>query len=265
MKKSQNVKSWIVGIATLTLGVASSLPADAALTGGYFNGKMNLGQVRADVDVFIKAGADASFGLIFFQEVEQERTHGGFFRIEELPDGTQSWIRLYQGREGVLRSNSEQKPVLKGIYTTISGSKKLRLIPAEGSSLCKSEFNEIEVEPADDEQWQEFQATDISFPRGEHGSRGQLKGNQLFSGSLIFLKTSHDGAFVLGQFAPGLVTLRPQILDPQSLSGWALGRDLVGVGALIYQSRNSRYKLMAIELSANQERCLDQTTWLKSR
>jgi hypothetical protein len=268
-KMKINIKTIATSAALVTSVIVLIIPtlAAAAVPNGYFSSKqMKMGQKSGDVDVYIQSSADVAFGLILFQEDGNERGQGGFYRIEELPDGTQAWIHLYQGEGGFLRTNPDELPALKGIYTANTNDPKLRLIPAEGSALCQNEFREILVEPkSGDDEWREFPTQDLVFPRGERGSKGTLTGGKLFTGSLIFEGSSHSaGTFILGPQAPGVATIRAQVMDPQSLSGWSLSRNLLGVAASIYQSRE-RVKLVVIEYSNNQDRCMDPTTWLKSR
>lgn len=265
-----------LGLSTLAIGPA---PARAEIKTESFSGKILLQENRkSNVRVFIRtnplkegaAGVDAAFGLILFTD-GSDRDRGGLFRIEELPDGTQSWIRLYQGGGQYVRANTEQTPALKGVVTQLDQGSRLRLVPAEGSKLCQGQgegrFRAISVESDSDEDWIEFPSRDLQFSEGDRGSRGTLK-NGGFSGTLVFEDSAHEGSFAFGSLGSGLSVVRAQKLDPQSISGWSLSREILGVAAAlsfrgIFGGRG--IELVLIQLPLNEENCTDTTVKLRSK
>lgn len=227
--KNRNLRI-LLGMLTALCPIASN----ATIVTGHYKGKLTQSNVSKalKVQVFIHASPvagenDSGYGLIFYNDVNQS-PRAGVFRIEELPDGTQAWIRLYQDKGNYLRTNASQTPALRATLTQEESKLRLRIAPAEGSELCQSEFTKIVAEPGTDAGWIEFPTRGFYLPEGYNESKGTLS-SEKFQGTLVFKDSSHEGSFALSKLAGGLALLRAQVMDPQSISGWSLSRSLVGV------------------------------------
>jgi len=249
-------------IILTTMIILSSLSANAALQSGFYSGELDSGAAeKTSVKVFVQSqNQDTAYGLIL---TKGDNSRGALYYIEELPDGTQSWIHLYQGG-GVLRSNADKQSTFKGMPIS---ARDLRLVPADKSSLCQGKVREIHLTKDSGPAWQDFQ--EMQFTSGERNSNAVLKGLQLM-GSLMFEDASFSGTFSLGKIASGLASLRAQVLSPDSLSGWALSREMLGIAVMLKDNSGGFFggsevnKLTVIKLPVNQENCLDTTTSIRN-
>lgn len=237
----------------IVCGILGTFSAKAAITSGAYSSR--------DTKVLIQAqpptNPDTIYGLIL-----NEDTHrGALYRIEELADGTQAWIHLYQGANKILMSNADEAPSYKGL---VQSDGSLQLTATSGSSSCQGAA-QIVVNPERDISWQDF--TNDTFPNGDNSSKLVLQAGQ-FAGSLIFSDASFTGSFALSKLAPGLASVRMQVLDASSISGWSLSRDMLGV---VVETQNaggffsSSYKALTIlKLPLNQRNCMDATVTMKT-
>ena len=259
-------------ILSMLVPLLLSATASAEIQNGHFVGHLRaLQDVRREVQVFIQSekeadGENSTFGLILDLD---HHSIGAIFRIEELPDGTQSWIHLYQGEGHYLTSNTSESAALKGVTETIDRTPYLKLVPAEGNPLC-GDLRDILVETVngDRQKWLPFpQDGEINFFSEERRSHGVLKNGQ-FTGDLVFNASSHDGTFALGNVAPEISTLRAKVLSPKTISGWSLAPNLLGVGVLIFHNPIIGWKhidMSVIELPVKQESCFTSVTTMSNR
>jgi len=257
-------KTILTATMILSISVISALSAQAAIRSGTYKGELKSinGNEDGEVTVLIQAKPPTDPDVIYGVILNKKEQSGSIYRIEELADATQAWINLYQGKNNILVTNPNQVATLKA---TISFDGSLRLVPNDTSSICANTISKIEVKPSEETAWQDF--SDNSFPNGTNGSKLELQQGQL-SGSLVFSNASYSGSFALSKLAEGMASVRARVLSPNSLSGWALSREILGI-AIAVKSRggfwDSEYQaLNFVKLPVNQEQCMNITTSVKT-
>lgn len=251
--------------------------SQAELKSGYFEGKAVLSnqdeeqeeeQEDEDVQIFVNVTEEDpafAFGLIILKGEKASA-----YRIEELEDGTQSWIALFQSGDHYLRVKDDFLPLFKG-YGTRNEKKRLTLrLVTQGASSAFGGIKEIHAKQVYKKEWLAFSDPKVGFPmeftdveKESHGVLDRSQHLSHFRGLLAFDGgVSLEGNFSLTAGTPYLAAVRSQVLNPENLSGWSQAREMLGVAALIFhkgkkgrflglRNENPKYELMFIRLSGN--------------
>ncbi|MEK6705274.1 MAG: hypothetical protein AABZ06_05755 [Bdellovibrionota bacterium] len=261
MKTTKHKKENCMAVTVLgALGLILSSTASAEIKDGYFSVKeKDLKGKKTEARVFIKTSGErnSAYGLIL-----HANGTGALFRVEELPDGTQAWLPIFQKSGHFLGVNEDQAPALKGSVSTVSGRASIRLVPTQ-NSVCK-DIVEIEGKESGQQSLGLLPDKEIKLS-GERGSKGLLTSHQ-YQGSLVFDTASHEGSFSLNQIAPGLATLRARVIDSESINGWSVSRDVLGLSVMIHKKgcllSSAGNELVVVNTPEAKESCAQNTVSL---
>ena len=249
----------------------------AELKSGYFEGTAELAQnKKEEVQIFVRVTEEdptLAFGVILRAD------KASLYRVEELEDGTQSWMPLFSGQDHYVRVNGDFSPVYKGYGTPKEGSKSkrlaLKLLSLDGNNT--GGVRSIEAEQVYQKEWKALLEPNgqlhIDFNEADRSSKGSLEGSQ-FRGTLVFDSVSLEGNFSLTPVTPYLATVRTQVLNSQNISGWSQSRDMVGMALLVFDhgkrgnflgfcAQKPKYELMFLRFSGNQNGTFEKTSLFK--
>lgn len=254
--------------------------SQAELKSGYFEGKATLSNQDEeqeeqedkdeDVQIFVNVTEEDpafAFGLLILKGEKASA-----YRIEELEDGTQSWIALFQAGDHYLRVKDDFLPLFKG-YGTRNEKKRLILrLVTQGASSAFGGIKEIHAKQVYKKEWLALSDPKVKFPmeftcnddKESHGVLDRSQHLSHFRGLLAFDSISLEGNFSLTAVTPYLAAVRSQVLNPENLSGWSQAREMLGVSALIFhkgkkgrflglRNQNPQYELIFIRLPGNEK------------
>lgn len=245
----------------------------AELKSGYFEGKTKLSHQQEDeeedIEIFIHVTEEDpafAFGLLILKGEGE----ASVYRIEELEDGTQSWITLFQSDDHYLRVKDDFLPSFKGYGTRHEKGRLLLRLVAQGSAFRG--IKEIHAKQVYKKEWLALSdpkvgpSIEFTGEDDEKESHGVLEGKN-FRGVLTFNNRSLEGNFSLTAITSHLAAVRSQVLNPENLSGWSQARETLGVTALIFhkgkkgrflglRNENPKYELMFIRLPGNEKTSL---------
>ena len=202
-----------------------------------------------DVTVHIQlagAATDLAYALVL------DDNRGAFYRIEELPDGNQLWLQLYQGQNGVLKVDDSAEPDFTGSMFSDGRSARLVLRPTYQRVRCSE--SSIDVTLSKGLQWKGLPTAPLAF-KSKDGTLASYNVTN-FKGTLNLNGQSYSGVLVLNEVLPGVATLRRTVIDQKSISGYRQDRNIYGfVTNLVGRSDN----LLFLGLPAGVKQCSYET------
>lgn len=258
--KTKNLGILAVAVVGFFLGASSQ----AAVPVGYFKGsfKNSKGEYKSTAHVFIRTsdvgGVPVSYGLM----VRASDEKAALFRIEELDDSTQAWIRLSITPSGLIGTNIGHEAAFSG------------QVLRDGISLIPTAFGqghgcgeEIWMEPKDGMAWKTLDASgktfafdfrkDMSVTLTFGNGAGVLSGKLELAGQLL------NGTFNLSEIIPGAAMMRPQVLSSESSDGRSLERNVSALVAMIYKDGwfgGGDDAIRFVKISNGDRACLDDST-----
>lgn len=178
------------------------------------------------------------------------------FRIEELDDGTQSWVELFQSRDYLPTVDINQQPTYAG---QVLGNNLLRLTPNKfGRDLGCDDI--IEARRSKAVSWESLPKDYLSV-RGKHSKLEVWSGAA--SGTFVVNGYTYSGDYSLEPLFAGVGLLRGQTLDAESTNGKAVDKEITAF-VVATKHRKSKYvfwddtyrELRIIRMQPGSETCL---------
>lgn len=253
------MKPTLKSFAVLVLGALWAATALADIRQGYFRGD-SVGDGSRDVRIFIRThgtgNAQTTYGLIV-----EDDDGASVFRIEELDDGTQAWVQLFQASNFILSADISQEATYSGVtFKTRFGGDRLRLTPtAFGRKVgCSREYI---VKPKGGLIWQSPPKKDLRVT-GSSDSELQVKPISMM-GNFKLDGVSYNGTFSLKELVPGISLLRAKGLNAESADGKAMEKEITAVVATVYHDRLILWnysEIYLVRLKPGVEKCLSAYT-----
>jgi hypothetical protein len=204
----------------------SSLALTALLSAA--RAEVPAGYFKADnhTDVVIETASEAGVPVSYALLLRQDGKLASLYRIEELDDGTQSWVRLRQLSSGLIGTDIDDRASFTGRTIQDGGKSKLILTPVG------QERDTIEAKQNNGMNW-------IALPSGTNSVRFESGGNKVFinqsvlSGDFMIGGQSFHGSFAIDPVIPGIGALHAQALDSESASGRSLQRNISALIAVV--------------------------------
>lgn len=233
----------LIAIAIMSAAPGILSPARAVMRDGFFSGRGI--KSRIGTNVFIKTVLEkvaipaetpeqrpviitttTAYGLM----VRADQT-ASLYRIEELADGTQAWVELFQTSDNLLASDDNQSATFSGQIVRRDGDTYLTLSPTDfGEKLGCTEI--IEAKASDRQRWAEF-------PKGSGRLDSRKSGVvDYVPGRLTNARIDLDGATLTGEYTleslfDGAALVRSQTLDAEAESGRSLKKEFAAVAVVI--------------------------------
>ena len=141
------------------------------------------------------------------------------FHVEELEDGTQSWVPLLI-QNNVLAAAHDQMPIYAGTQVVKGGKLLLMLNGQNGTNL------NMVLKSSDDYEWLDLPAQDERFKTDNDESNRLLKKSNVISNRHL---KGTLGTFIIRSPVPSVGVLYQVNLNAESSDGRALARTLGGL------------------------------------
>ncbi len=215
----------------------------------------NDGRARIFIENAMVDGVSVSYGLILNDKIDQAAA----FKIEELPDGTQAWIRLTQKAAGLIGSNANQDAIYNVNFVKEGMSQKLIFTPtAYASTLgCSAE---LVGKKRHSQSWEELPIENETF-KGRGKQRVIVRNNQI-TGRYYVAGVIKNGSSAVSEVIPNVGAVRAQALNSESEDGRSMDRQMTALITIIHKKWNlfNQDRLKVIKISASG--CFDDTSTL---
>ena len=221
-----NTIRYVFVLVVMTVVPGLIAPANAAVTNGFFAGAYLGSKQRAHVFVkSVKTRANGFVTTTNYGLIIRKGQTASFFRIEELEDGTQAWVELFQTADNLLASEPTQSATYEGRMVVRNSNQYLTLSPTPfGKTLGCNEI--IEARPSDQLSW-------VSFPKtGDHYTSSHGKFDYTYghiNGRFDLDGSQYNGDFTLEPLTLGAALLRSRTLDSEAESGHSLQKEFTAL------------------------------------
>lgn len=242
----------VLGVASSFAGVAKA-ETPAGSKSGIVPGYFSSGSTDIIVEEAMEDGAPVDYGLIM-------REHGhksaALYRIDELDDGTQSWVRLRALPSGLIGTDEDQKATWN-VQVFQKGSKKeLVLNPVSGNG------EKIEADEDSGLSMKELPADGATVQFGcslcWFSSEKVFVNKTQLSGDFKIGDQNYHGTFAIDPVIPAVGVLRAEKVDSETSSGRSLDRGISGLVVLIQKGRifgsSDRLELIRISNTDGEDR-----------
>ena len=195
------------------------------------------------------AATDLAYGLIV------DGGRASLYRIEELPDGNQLWLQLFQGQNGVLKVDDNAEPDFTA--TTFTDGKRTRLVLKPTAQRIRCGESTLDVSLTNQSAWKALPQQPMAF-KSKDGSLSAYNVTN-FKGTLNLNGQSFTGVLILNEVLPRVATLRRTIIDQKSISGYRQDRNIYGFVTNIGARANN---LLFLGLPAGVRQCSYETQYL---
>lgn len=250
--------NWKVAVLVLGASFGLTTLAQAEVATGYFKGEFRnvVGDSEGTAHVFVETvmarEVPVSYGLL----IRASDAKAALFRIEEVDDGTQAWVRLGQMQAGLLGTNISQDAAFSA--QTVDG--KLVLTPSTATMIAGC-LREVTVARAKGLSWVALPKQVMVF-EGDGLTRVQVSERKL-SGKFRLSGKMLNGNFSLTEVIPGVAALRSEVLNSESPDGRSLERDIAALVVMIFKERvifANENNLKLIKITDGIGACLDDVT-----
>ena len=266
-KNSMKNGNWKKLCLRLSLRLGAFLPAlallgqaqiaHAEIQTGYFEGHfVSANGDKQDAKLWIrhvvqKNGMPGTYAMLLHHE---DGRSGQLFRIDELADGTQMWMQLFQSSGGMLQFGSD---------ATYSGTSFVDgKIPH--LMLAVTEFGEkigcterVEVHSASGPSWIEIPNVGHKI-EGSHDAKGLIDSHK-FTGRFLIDGKAINGTYELAPIFPGAMLMHRVTVSRDAVDGHEVKQEVTALVAVIYHKRCilSNYdEYEFVSLPAGSEMCL---------
>ena len=260
--KGTIIKGATIAALKLTMLVAMACSAKAEIQPGFYKGhfKNDRGHNHGVARIFIENvqvdGMPVSYGLI----LNDKQDTASAFKIEELSDGTQAWIRITEKASGLIGSNSDQDAIYNVSMVKDGLTHKLNFTPTNlANSLgCKMEIISKKRESQD---WQQL-PTEAESYKAYRGKQKVFVSKTTINGRYYVGTQLKSGTSNVSEVIPNIGVIRSQSLNSESEDGRSMDRQITALITIIHRKYNifGGYRLKMVNLSANG--CFDGTNTL---
>lgn len=211
-----------LGVLGLTAGWAQAANTTSAPT-GYF---------RSDrADILVEAATEGGVPVNYALVLRNSGKSASLFRIEELDDGTQSWIRLHALSSGVIGADEDQQASYTGQVVQDGSRQKLILTPI--SQNRANSADRIEAKQDKGLSWSPLPESDSAVQFGSgHDTKVFVSRSKLI-GDFSIGDHAYHGTFSIDPVVPGVGALRAEAPDSEASSGRSLQRSISGLVAVV--------------------------------
>jgi hypothetical protein len=238
--KKNNIKPLRFGALCAISVMSLATWAHAGVPTGYF---------RADhADVFMESASEGGVPVSYALLLRGDSKVASVYRIEELDDGTESWVRLHQLSSGVIGADEDDTASFSGQMVQDGGkdSSKQKLV----LSPLGQEHDRIEAKQDKGMSWVSLPATASAVRFGVNDGNKVFVSETELTGDFTIGKQSYHGSFAIDPVIPGIGALRAEAPDSESASGRSLQRTISALIAVVsHQSTfgsGSRLELIQI-------------------
>jgi hypothetical protein len=226
---------------------------------GYYTGHfIQSNGDKQDAKLWIKQVAQAdrsitTYGLI----LRGDDGKGGaqMFRVDDLGDGKQMWMQLFQSQDGLLQFGSDA--TYDGTLFWRDQVAHLSLtVTAFGAQIGCTETVEFESESGPG--WAEFPGWSKKIDGADH-SKGEIDPTH-FNGRVVIDGKAYEGSYTLQRIFPGTALMHLVSVSQDSVDGHEVKKEITAVVAIIYHHRAifaDTNEFDFIRLEPGQEICLD--------
>jgi len=239
--------------------------AQASIEAGFYKGNFknehgkNSGESRIFIENVEVDRVPVSYGLIMNLGgfLDTKTISASVFRIEELPDGSQAWIRVSEKQSGLIGSNENQEALYNVSLVKDGCTKTLNFVPTDYAvSLgCKME---LVAKKRNGQSWKTLPTDGEIFVRSEGRQKTTVSATQI-NGRYYVSDQLKNGSANVSEVIPNVGVIRSESLNSESEDGRSMDRQITAMITIIHRSiLGDRLKI--VKLSATG--CFDQTSTL---